>query len=272
MKNVITEKIGLKLFALLLTFILIVSQLSYAGDSIETIKQKAEAGNIDKQLDLAFYYKNIKENTEKAMHWYYKAAKSGSLPAYFNIGIHAINTDDIQLAINCFLKVSEKGEKIIANIAELNLGIIYEEGLGNITVDNEKAFSWYQKAANNENANAQRKLSEYYFAGKGGVVKNKSKGLYWLEKSAENGFLYSQLLLALDCEIGCNQKIDLEKMVYWYRKAAEQGDSSAAFSLGSCYEKGTGVQKNLKKAIYWYKKAAELDDENAQKALIRLQK
>ena len=51
--------------------------------------------------------------------------------------------------------------------------------------DLEKAFYWYQKAAENGNKTAQYNLGESYELGNGGVNKDEIKAFEWYRKSAE---------------------------------------------------------------------------------------
>jgi len=69
-----------------------------------------------------------------------------------------------------------------------------------------EAAKWYQKAAEQGNAEAQEELGEFYLAGNG--VEKKT------HKAAE-----------------------------WYRKAAEQDNVEAQYKLGLCYALGQGVLK-----------------------------
>ncbi len=50
----------------------------------------------------------------------------------------------------------------------------------------EKAFYWYQKAAENGNKAAMNNLAIHYENGKG-TEKNLEKAFYWYQKAAENG-------------------------------------------------------------------------------------
>ncbi len=80
------------------------------------------------------------------------------------------------------LKNSRK--RIYSNVAQYNLGFLYESGEG--TEENlEKAFCWYQKAAENGDNVAQCSLSYLYKNGKG-TEKDLEKAFYWYQTAAEN--------------------------------------------------------------------------------------
>ncbi|CAB4484458.1 unnamed protein product [Rhizophagus irregularis] len=66
-----------------------------------------------------------------------------------------------------------------------NLAICYENGEGT-GKDLEKAFHWYQKAAENDNTGAMDNLAICYYHGEG-TEKNLEKAFHWYQKAAENG-------------------------------------------------------------------------------------
>ncbi|GBC07421.1 hypothetical protein RclHR1_07450009 [Rhizophagus clarus] len=137
----------------------------------------------------------------------------------------------------------------------LNLTIYYEKGKG-IEKNLEKAFYWYQKAAENGNVVAMDNLVICYYNGEG-VEKNLEKAFYWCQKAAENGNENSMGNLANCYKNGEGTEKNSEKSFYWYQKAAENGHVKAMDFLGICYENGEGTEKNLEKTFYWYQKAAE---------------
>jgi len=81
---------------------------------------------------------------------------------------------------------------------------------------------WYQKAAEQENAQAQNALGWMYAQGKG-------------------------------------VKQDYNKAVALYKKSSEQGYARAQANLGWMYDEGNGVKQDYEIAIRWYQKAATQD-------------
>ena len=91
----------------------------------------------------------IAPNKKKAVKYYKKAAELRYLPAEYNIGVHLFfgngtkkRTEDGLYWLN---KAANEGSASAQNC----LGNIYREGLEGITIDLEKAESWYLKAINN---------------------------------------------------------------------------------------------------------------------------
>src|SRR5437868_6797627 len=79
-----------------------------------------------------------------------------------------------------------------------HLGLCYENGTS-IEKDLDKAFHWYQKAADNGNKVAQYNLGRYYYYGKC-VEKDEVKALKWYKKSAEQEYSNAQSSLGLHYE------------------------------------------------------------------------
>ncbi|PKK63478.1 kinase-like protein [Rhizophagus irregularis] len=143
-----------------------------------------------------------------------------------------------------------------------NLAICYKNGKG--TEKNlEKAFYWYQKAAEKGYIDAMNSLAICYKNGEG-TEKNLEKAFYWYQKAAEKGYIDAMNNLAICYENGEGTEKNLEKAFHLYQKAAENGDKEAQFNLGVCYEEGIGIEKDEVKGSYWYQKAAQQGFSNAQ--------
>lgn len=98
------------------------------------------------------------------------------------------------------------------------LGLLYANGQG-VPKDDAQARQWYEKAANQEHADAQVNLGSLYDYGRGGPQ-------------------------------------DFRMAVRWYRRSAYQGNDLAQRRLGLLYERGDGVPKDYVQAYMWYKLGA----------------
>lgn len=108
------------------------------------------------------------------------------------------------------------------------------------------------------------RLGMAYYNGDG-VEQDDDQAFYWFQKAAEQGHPEAQNMLG-DCyNFGLFLKVneDENQAFFWYQKAAEQGNSNSQCNLGYCYANGTGVEQDHKQAVYWFKKAAEQGDEDA---------
>ncbi|CAB4438298.1 unnamed protein product [Rhizophagus irregularis] len=131
----------------------------------------------------------------------------------------------------------------------------------------EKAFHWYQKAAEKDHINAMFHLANIYYDGKG-TEKNFEKAFHWFQKAAEKNHTYSMFNLATCYNNGEGiAEKNFEKAFYWSHKAAEDGCTEAMINLAIYYRNGIGTEKNLEKAFYWHKKKAQLNAKNSYEIL-----
>ncbi|MDR2709302.1 MAG: zinc-ribbon domain-containing protein [Elusimicrobiota bacterium] len=93
------------------------------------------------------------------------------------------------------------------------------------------------------------------------------KAFYWYEKAAQQGYASGQYNLGVMYDNGDGIPQDKQKALYWYEKAAQQGYANAQCNLGIMYDNGDGIPQDKQKVFYWYEKAAKQGDENAQKFL-----
>ena len=87
--------------------------------------------------------------------------------------------------------------------------------------------------------------------------KTGKRAVKWYEKAAENYNADAQYSLGFCYERGIGVTQDFAKAAEWYREAAEQGDMTSQCNLGYLYESGRGVEKDLAKAAEWYRESAE---------------
>ncbi|GBC52516.2 kinase-like domain-containing protein [Rhizophagus irregularis DAOM 181602=DAOM 197198] len=82
-----------------------------------------------------------------------------------------------------------------------------------------------------------------------GTEKNLEKAFYWYQKAAENGDKEAQFNLGVCYEERIGIEKDEVKASYWYQKAAQQGFSNALYRLGFFYKIGKEVKKVLKNPL-----------------------
>lgn len=153
--------------------------------------------------------------------------------------------------LDSLLPLAEKG---VANIQN-DVAIRYM--LGNGTPQNlNKAFVWFEKAANQNHAEAQYHYATFILNGYA-TTKSPEKAIPWFRKSALQGNVKAQNSLGILHMIGLGTKIDYVESFKWNEKAAQGGVADAMYNLAQQYEKGAGVDKNSYNAVYWYEQAAK---------------
>ena len=111
----------------------------------------------------------------------------------------------------------------------LTFGERYEKGI-EVEENLEKAFYYYEKAAQTGDPAALNKLGNMYAQGKG-CTKNSSKA------------------------------------ASYYLAAAEKGNKYAQHNIAFCYWDGVGIEKNRETAVMWMRRSAAQGYEKAKKAL-----
>jgi len=122
--------------------------------------------------------------------------------------------------------------------------------------DYVRARELFLVAAENGNAEAQKRLGNMYFDGEG-VSKDYGKAMWWFRKSAKQGNVKAQFNLGLMYETARGVPQNYGEAADWYRKAADQGDSYSQVNLGRMYARGNGVPRDFEKAIQLWRKPAE---------------
>ena len=145
------------------------------------------------------------------------------------------------------------------------LGEMYYYGRG-VAQDPPQAVFWFQKAAKQGNADAQNNLGMAYQNGQG-VEQNSAEAGTWLRKAAEQGNAQAQNALGIAYWDGRGVDQDLVQASSWFRKAAEQGLADAQYNVGFLYETSYGATKDYAQAVFWYRKAAEQGLAIAQNSL-----
>lgn len=173
-------------------------------------RKAAAQNNAEAEYQLGSMYdsgQGLPQSFSEALSWYKKAAAQGHQTAQANIATIERHLSDLQ-------GEAERGEAK----AQVQLGTLYATGNG-VPQDNERAMTWYRKAAGQGNSEAEYRLGLGYAEGKGAGQDNK-------------------------------------EAVSWYRKAAEQGNAQAAYALAGMYHKGQGVSRSAVEAYAWLSLAA----------------
>lgn len=118
-----------------------------------------------------------------------------------------------------------------------------------------QAAAWYQKAAEQGDAEAQDRLALSYASGQG-VPKDDARAVAWSSKAAKQGHPGAQFELGLWYARGQGVAQDDAQAVAWLRKAAEQGLPVAQYQLGSWYAAGRHVRQDYVEALKWLNLAA----------------
>lgn len=109
-------------------------------------------------------------------------------------------------------------------------------------------------------------MGERYLLGHG-VPQNNQKAFTYFEKAANEGDVFAQNEVAYMYAAGKGTHKDSAKALMWYKKAAERGLASAQYNLGLMYMNGIGTVTNKTEAMKWLQKSAKNKFEPALVAL-----
>ena len=94
-----------------------------------------------------------------------------------------------------------------------------------------------------------------------GVTKDDNKAFNWWLKAAQNGHIKAMFCVGSCYGEGKGVSKDIVKAFEWFLKAAENGDTDSMHNVAYCYSYGIGVAQDLRKANEWRSKAEKPVDE-----------
>lgn len=125
-----------------------------------------------------------------------------------------------------------------------------------------EAVKWRRLAAEGNTA-AQFVLGLMYEDGKGDVLQNNTEAVRWYRLAANQGFALAQCLLGVMYDEGKGVPQDYAEAAKWYRLSADQGFGMAQYDIGYMYAFGRGVPLNYVVAHMWMNLSAAHDSDNA---------
>ena len=267
--------------------------------SFDLYKKTAEMGDTVAQTQMGIYYEGydndfVKADHKKAVDWYRSAADQGydhaelMLARCYHYGRGV--PKDLKIAEKLYLRSVSDGWNFARNLLGdfylsgkrydeafswymkaaadnddegiANIAYCYEFGLG-VQPDHAKALDMYTGPAKRDLDWAQFRLGVMYYQGKG-TDKDYSKAVDYFRMAAEQGHPEAQNNLAncyLNREGISDPKTVADKEAYyWYCKSALQDNSTGISMVGYCYHWGRGVDRDYEKAKLYYEKAVELGD------------
>jgi TPR repeat protein len=126
--------------------------------------------------------------------------------------------------------------------AQYQLGNLHENS--QLSKDYKAAANWYHKAAQQGSAKAQARLGVFYSQGLG-VAQNPNEAILWSGKAALQGNADAQYWFGLGYMQGKRAPKDAQIAMGWLSKAAAQGHSDALLLMARTYQRGEGTPKDL---------------------------
>ena len=146
--------------------------------------------------------------------------------------------------------------------SQVLLAVAYLNGDGGLTRDSAKAAYWFEQAAIQGNAYAERRLGDLYAQGLG-VPVNPKLAFDWSLKAANRGEVEAQLKIGKMYQEGVGVGKNVDRAIYWFQRAATEGNAEAQYLLGRLYHYGGDVEVDRAAARTWFEKAAQQGYEGA---------
>jgi len=163
-----------------------------------------------------------------------------------------------QDGIEALIRRAEAGE----GKAQGELGKAYFEGKL-IPKDWDKAFLWFKKAADQNDAAGLNGMGIFYGLGSP-VPKDSAKAAEYYQKAVDLGYPAAHRNLAMAYINGTGVSKDTGRGIQLLQKAADMGHPMSQLSLGLIYVNGTGVPKDESLGMGLIQKASDLGEASAQ--------
>ena len=200
----------------------------------------------------------IQDDQKEAFKWFLRAAEKGHAESQHLVGCaysgKSMMFGETEIVYNDYKRIQFEAD-IDQSIWQDSLPYYDLNGAG-VEPNEEIAFEWVLKAANQGYAIAQVRLGIFYEIGIG-VDRDNIEALKWYNKAASQQNPQAMRMQAFSI---FDQDGDLQKRIELLKKAYDLGDERSAFVLGKTYEKYSCEQDHFEKAFEWYKVSADKFD------------
>ena len=230
-------------------------------DSLKAIywyKQVAEAGNVDAQYTLAYYYYQANDNDSTILWGTQPLCKMYEWSQYL-VGNAYYDKGDYDNAELWWKKAAKQ------NNAEAcwELACLYDERKDSIS-----SFTYLKKAAELDHVSAIGNIGVNYFYGYS-IPKDEDKGIECFKTAAAAGDANACLNLGTIYYWKDYGRKNYQLAAEYWRQGAELGSPDCQFNYGMLLKKGRGVRKDKAEAMRWIKLAADNGLEDAKEELAK---
>ena len=236
----------------------------------ELFERAAALGNDFALSNLGVIYNNgygVEKDKEKAIAYYEQAVEKGNINAMINLG-DIYEKNDVDKALSLFETAAAKN----SGTAYCRIGDLYfyEHLTNNQRLGREKSRTYYEKAAELDNARGQFMAGFIYLQGYG-VNIDKDKALDYFMPAAfkehTQAMIYAANMIfnkipwnASERELKYGQGLVMPHD--FYKKAADKGDADGLFNMGDWYfydylNNGKILEENLSIALDYFVKAEQ---------------
>ena len=199
---------------------------------------RAEAGDAEAANEVGLWYSNNQPASPKVGFWFRRAADAGLARAQHNMGVVAFRSGKTAESIQWFKRAVGGGWRN----SHFALGSLLEE-LG----DRKGAFAAFVSGAEQGCPDSQNAIGELALEYE--TEESFKVARYWSEKAAEQDNADAQMRLGTIFHEGLGVVQDPEEAAFWFLKAARQGHAGAQAMIGIASHLGNGVEANRLNAM-----------------------
>ncbi|KTW32082.1 uncharacterized protein T551_00764 [Pneumocystis jirovecii RU7] len=203
--------------------------------AVQYYQKAASLGNVKAMYKIGIILLNglLKQtkNPKKAIFWLKKASELADeenphalhelaiLYEKDNEGICIVTRDEKHS-----FELYTKAAHLMYPPSQVRLAYAYEHGVLGCDVDPKKSITWYSRAAEKGNPDAELGLSGWYLTGAEGVLEQSDREAYlWAKKAAEKGLTKAEYAVGYYLEAGIGVKSNRTEAKMWYKRAARKG-------------------------------------------------
>lgn len=224
--------------------------------ALNLAKPRAEAGDKAAQVLIADIYSRglgVKRDDVEAAKWYRLAAEQGQPDAQFQYALMLLDgrgvTKDIKQAHALMEEAANAGNRL----AQFNFAQILLAGQEEPSPELlARATDLYEKAADQNLADAQYAMAQVYAEGVGGRQKDENRARALLHRAAMQDYDTAELEFAQWLIDGRGGPPDAKAGFSWMKKAAEGGNVAAQNRLAKLYVEGIGNDGDPILGAAWY--------------------
>lgn len=260
-------------------------------NSLDEYRTAAAAGESVAQYHLGMAYLNgvgVPRDSKQALIWISKAAELGEVHAEYTLGLfysegYGVPKDmalarrwlrlaagwNLPEAKEALAKLDQYSPAPVSAQAQFETGMSYLHGREGHEKNPALARDWLQRAATQNDPNAQYELALLYKDGLGGE-RDLTQARLLLQQAKGGGLLKAGVVLGdiLRAQ-GTGSPYSMDKAKNGVKQlpqyaAAKNGDTQAQYELGQQLLRGDGVERNTAEAMIWLRKAAESEHRAAQ--------
>ncbi|XP_066884040.1 protein sel-1 homolog 1 isoform X2 [Kogia breviceps] len=226
--------------------------------------QKAASMNHTKALERVSYAllfgDYLTQNIQAAKEMFEKLTEEGSPKGQTALGFlyaSGLGVNSSQAKALVYYTFGALGGNLISHMVLVGLGQLHLHGGRGVEQNHQRAFDYFNLAANAGNSHAMAFLGKMYSEGSDIVPQSNETALHYFKKAADMGNPVGQSGLGMAYLYGRGVQVNYDLALKYFQKAAEQGWVDGQLQLGSMYYNGIGVKRDYKQALKYFNLASQ---------------